>query len=160
MHARWVAAYWSRALAQIAAQGHVGHQTLSMEQLITQFLNINRVCIESANKVGWYTDNEMWLTAVEATRRMDPDFDVQDHFRKPTKYQVADGRQALDMAYTTKTQPAKTPGKGIGNTNDRVAMARATLPYKGGNATYMRGYGMDYKGGKWASRASTAGCHT
>ena len=38
-HARWVAAYWSRGLSQIVTQGHTGKQTLSMEQLLTHFLN-------------------------------------------------------------------------------------------------------------------------
>ena len=42
-HAHWVAAYWSKALTQISTQGHTHHQTLSVEQLLTQFLNINRV---------------------------------------------------------------------------------------------------------------------
>ena len=52
------------------------------------------------------------------------------------------------MAYTTKTQPGKKPGKGAGNTVDKLALARATLPYKGGRAPFTRGYGLDYKGGK------------
>ena len=91
---------------------------------------------------------------------MDPDFDVREHLRRVSKDQVADGRQALDLAHNAKKPPAKKPGKGTGNANDRVATARATLPYKGGKAPYMLGYGMEYKGGKWVSRASTAGGHT
>ena len=83
-HAHWVAASWSKALTQIATLGHTKNQTLSVEQLLTQFLNINRICIEQTQKVGWYTENEMWLNAVEATRRMDKEFDLGGHFRKVT----------------------------------------------------------------------------
>ena len=78
-HAHWVAAYWSRALTQIATQGHTGVQTLSMEQLLTHFLNVNRTCIESTQKVGWHTDNEVWQSAVESTRRQDTEFDLGAH---------------------------------------------------------------------------------
>ena len=51
-HAHWVAGYWSRGLAQLAAQGHTGKETLSMQQLLAHFLNVNQACLENSNKVG------------------------------------------------------------------------------------------------------------
>ena len=120
-HSYWVAAYWSRALSQIVTQGHTGKQTLSMEQLLTNFLNVNRTCIEQTSKVGWRTDNEMWTTAVEATRRKDPNFDLKAHFTKVTPDQITEGKRVLEESYTgNKKKQGK--GNGVGVQNDSPAV--------------------------------------
>ena len=113
-HAHWVAGWWGKALAQIASQGHVGWQSLSIEQLLTQFLNANRLCIEKSQKVGWHAENENWLSAVEATRRVDKTFDINEHFLKFREEDVAEGQKALDAA--TKAASKTPTGKGSGNT--------------------------------------------
>ena len=61
--------------------------------------------------MGWHTDNEMWTTAVEATRRMDPDFDLKAHFRKVTPDQITEGKRVLEESYTTANR--KKQGKEV-----------------------------------------------
>lgn len=129
-HAHWVAAFWCKALAQLATQGHTKKQTLSIEQLLTQFLNINKICIESTQKVGWHTENEMWMQAVESTRRMDKEFDLAQHFRKVTPEHLKEGKQSLDASYrTTATKPGK--GRGSSSTTAETQVASLTVPYGG-----------------------------
>ena len=112
-HAHWVAAYWSKALTQLATQGHTYYQAISVEQLLTQFLNINRVCIETTQKTGWHTEHEMWLSAVEATRRKDVEFDLAEHFRKITPEHLKEGKQSLETSYKSGTTSRNT-GRGWG----------------------------------------------
>ena len=139
-HAHWVAAYWSRGLAQLATQGHTGKQTVSMEQLLTHFLNVSKTCIERTGKLGWHTDNEMWTAAVEATRRMDPDFDLKTHFKQVTPADVEEGQSALDDAYTPTAK--KKYGKAVGSLAQKTAPAvwqdswRSKGKYKGYKSTY------------------------
>ena len=129
-HARWVAAYWSKALTQLATQGHTCYQTLSVEQLLTQFLNVNRVCIENTQKTGWHTENEMWLSAVEATRRKDVEFDLAEHFRKITPEHLKEGKQSLDTAYKAGNTNRYT-GKGRGSSASGTAQTVDTQAVSG-----------------------------
>ena len=48
-----------RAFAQLAAQGHAKVQTLSLTDLLTEFLNANQAAIENSNKVGWEFDRDL-----------------------------------------------------------------------------------------------------
>ena len=52
-HAHWVAAWWSRAISQVAGQGSTEKQTLSVEQLLVQFLNMNKVAVEQGVRTPW-----------------------------------------------------------------------------------------------------------
>ena len=113
-HAHWVAGYWSRALAQLAVQSHTTSQTLSMQQLLAHFLNVNQACLENSNKIGWFADKEMWDTAVEATRRKDPLYDITKHFQQVTKDDVAEGIKAMNGACATGKTPTRKLGKGTG----------------------------------------------
>ena len=153
-HAHWVAGYWSRALAQIATQGHTGQQTLSVQQLLAHFLNINQACLENANKVGWFADQEMWLTAVEATRRRDPLFDLKKHFQQVTRDNVAEGVKAMNGAYATAKPTTKKPGKGSGGKfqSSTSSYTRPQVP-----ATYTRQQSQWGKGKAWYKGGKTPG---
>ena len=75
-HGHWVAAWWSRALAQVAAQGAAESETVSFENLLVQFLNANMLAIKHGTKTGWELDKHIWDTVVEKTGRRDPNIDV------------------------------------------------------------------------------------
>ena len=68
-HAHWVSAWWARALTQLACQGHAAQQTLSVADLVTQFLNANRIAIEKSSRVGWSYDKELWQSLGDRVRR-------------------------------------------------------------------------------------------
>ena len=94
-HAHWVAAYWSRALAQLAAQGHAGRGTVSMSDLLTQCLTANQVAVENSCRLGWEYDGEMWADLADRVRRREEvnvseEFrrEIQEHFLQRIKRQV------------------------------------------------------------------------
>ena len=68
-HAHWCAAWWARGLSQLAAQGHAEKQTLSMADLVTQFLNINKIAIERSTKVAWTYDKDQWHSLSDRVKR-------------------------------------------------------------------------------------------
>ena len=107
-HAHWVAAYWGKALTQVACQGHVGRQTLSMPDMLTEFLNANKAIIENSNRTGWYVDNVKWEEASDRYRRMDTTFDVHSHFQQITTTELEKARTHIDA------DKAKSKGKGKG----------------------------------------------
>ena len=51
--AQWVSMYWSRAMAQLAAQSVSDVETFQVKDFLLEFLNINRMCIGRTNKLGW-----------------------------------------------------------------------------------------------------------
>ena len=136
-------------MAQLATQGHVGKQTLSVEQLLAQFLNANKLCIEKSQKVGWHAENEKWLTAVESTRRVDTSFNVAEHFQKFTDADIAEGQKTMDAAI--KASGRTGMGKGMG------APATYTAQYgsfqrasNAGKGKYKSGYkGYQYEAGAY-----------
>ena len=85
-----------------------------MQQLLAHFLNVNQACLENSNKIGWFTDKEMWDTAVEATRRRDPLFDLHKHFQQVTNDDVTEGVKAMNGAFATSKYTPRKPRKGTG----------------------------------------------
>lgn len=79
-HAHWVAAWWSRTLTQLAAQGSAEVETLSFETLLTEFLNANKVAIEKGTKAAWELDRHIWDTVAEKASRKDLSLDVVKEF--------------------------------------------------------------------------------
>ena len=67
-HARWVAAFWGRALSQLAAQGHNKNETLSFSDILVEFLNMNRLAVEANNHVSWEYDRELWAKVTDRIR--------------------------------------------------------------------------------------------
>ena len=79
-HAHWVAAYWGRALTQLAAQSATDAQSVSLEDLLTEFLNMNRMCVETKGKLGWLMDQQIWNGIADKIQRHDPNLDMQQEF--------------------------------------------------------------------------------
>ena len=75
----------------------------------------------------------MWLNAVEATRRMDKEFDLEGHFRKVTPEHINEGKQAMDMSYKAN----RATGKGTGvpyktpTTQVETQVPAVYVPYSG-----------------------------
>ena len=69
-HAHWVAAWWSRALSQLASQGHAESESVTFASLLTEFLNT----------MAWEYDRRVWTSAAEKAARKDPDLDVNKSF--------------------------------------------------------------------------------
>ena len=80
-HARWVALWWARTFAQVAAQGHSKRETVSLTDLITQFLRANQAAIENSNKVGWEADKDLWSNISDKVKR-NVDVDVREEMLK------------------------------------------------------------------------------
>ena len=78
-HGHWVAAWWGRALTQLAAQGHNKQQTLSFAELLTEFLNMNQLAVEMNTQVAWEYDRELWTATGDRIRGHDV-FDVKKAF--------------------------------------------------------------------------------
>lgn len=112
-HAHWVAAWWSRAMSQIAAQGTTEKQIVSVEQLLTQFLNMNKVAIQHGTKTAWELDKQIWEESVEKAGRRDPTLNLSKLFTTIDENQV--------KSITNKNSKDSTPpssekwgGKGKG----------------------------------------------
>ena len=95
-HAHWVASWWSRALAQLTVQGHANLESLNMSDLLTQFLNANKVIMENSNRVGWQVDNDKWSEAVDCVRRMDDGFSLKEHFSKISESEISDAKTKVE----------------------------------------------------------------
>ena len=117
-HARWVASWWSRALAQLTIQGDAKLESLNMSDLLTQFLNANKVIMENSNRVGWQVDNEKWSEAVDCVRRMDADFSLKEHFSKISDSEISDAKTRVE----NKPKAQGTTRK------DKSDKAQSTLP--------------------------------
>ena len=138
-----------------------------MSDLLTLFLNANKVIMENSNRVGWHADNEKWSEAVDCVRRMDADFSLKDHFSRITDSDVSNA----------KTRVENAPKAQVSKRKDKSDKAQSALPAevlqaikayataassnsKGGKSTYRGkggkgdywnkggkgGYGRDYKG--------------
>ena len=60
-HAKWVAAWWSTRLSQLAAQAYAEHACVSFQDVLTEFLHANQMVAEEANPmVGWKYDHHVW----------------------------------------------------------------------------------------------------
>ena len=97
-HAHWVAAYWGKALTQVACQGHVGQQTLSLPEMLTEFLNANKAVIENSTRVAWMADDAKWAEASDRFRRMDREFNVHTHFKTVSESELDKAKKALELA--------------------------------------------------------------
>jgi len=79
-HAHWVAAWWSRAFCQLAAQGHAEVEAISFASMLTQFLNANKIAIEGNPKTAWEYDHQVWRDTSEKASRKDPELNVKQAF--------------------------------------------------------------------------------
>ena len=59
-HAQWTALWWARALSQLTVQASSGKETLSVEALLCEFLDANRVSMEDGCRTGYEYDSSLW----------------------------------------------------------------------------------------------------
>ena len=128
-HAHWVAAYWGRALTQLAAQSASNAQSVSVEDLLTEFLNMNRLCIENKGRLGWVMDQQIRNGINDKIQRHDPnlnvvqEFTVSDqnartgliadmHHPSPQQEEKFQRTEACKEWYLAKAK-GKGPGKGM-----------------------------------------------
>ena len=142
-----------------------------MSDLLTQFLNANKVIMENSNRVRWHADNEKWSEAVDCARPMDADFSLKDHFSKITDSEVSDAKTRVEKEPKAHGSKRKDKGDNVQSTlpsevlQSIKAYAVATSSNsgkggKGGRSDY-RGKGGkgDYwpKGGKGGYGRDTKG---
>ena len=116
-HAHWVATFWARALAQVSAQATCGQETVSISDILIEFLNANKVAIEHTTRAGWEYDRHLWTDLSDRLKRREPDVEVQKTFRKldhthvtAAVQKVATQTQAKQtLTQSDSAQPAKTP---------------------------------------------------
>ena len=67
-------------MTQVAAQGSAKKETVSFENLLWEFLNMNQVAVEHGTKVFWEYDKQVWDKVSEKINRKAPDLDVREEF--------------------------------------------------------------------------------
>ena len=142
-HGRWVAAWWSRALAQLAAQGHNKQQTLSIADLLTEFLNMNQLAVEMNTQVAWEYDRELWAAIGDRIRGHDT-VDVKKAFveddenaKSRIQRAVHDAKGEAKEATKEAKQAAAISnpygkgkgGKGVKPVQPKVPQYTPTVPY-------------------------------
>jgi hypothetical protein len=107
-HAHWVSHWWARAFTQLSAQGAVGTGSLSVSDLVTEFLNMNQLAIQYGSRVAWQYDKDMWETVSDKIKRK-MEVDIQGTFKKVTKEEKS---AAIDEVCRQKDKQEKDkPGK-------------------------------------------------
>ena len=70
-HAQWTACWWARAFSQLSAQAATSSEAVSVDTLVSQFLDANRVALEDTGKVAMEYDAQVWESTAERCRRHD-----------------------------------------------------------------------------------------
>ena len=84
-HAKWVACYWSKAFAILASQAFSETPTVLFQELMQQFLNINKIVAEDDGQnglTGWKYDRYVWKTLKQRADRGETSFDVKEYLTK------------------------------------------------------------------------------
>ena len=80
-HAASVACWWSRALSQLTAQAASGKETVPVQALLAEFLNVNCMAIEDTCKTVSQFEKDLWANAADRCQRRDsecvPEIDLQ-----------------------------------------------------------------------------------
>ena len=131
-HAQWVAGWWSRALTQLAAQHACEWETFSFQTLLTEFLNMNQVAMDSNVRTAWSYDQEKWTTIHDRVQRYERDLDPQKELLGTTwdaQKRISDGIQAKWQKEKQKKnhkQPWSTQPKGGKGKGDRKSAFTST----------------------------------
>ena len=83
-HAHWVAQWWSRTLAQLAAQSACKKESFSVQTLLAEFLNMDEVAMQANSRTGWAYDQEKWTTLRDRSQRYERDLDLEAEMKKMT----------------------------------------------------------------------------
>ena len=148
-HAKWVAAYWGRALTQLSAQGASRGESVSLRDILVQFLNVNKIASESSNRVAWNYDNEIWQTLSERIKRHESNIPVQEEFCKVSADMQLRIRTKLDKekAASSTDHYGKGGGKDMGKMQKGRDTKKPTKePSKGKGKDSKGGWGKDGKG--------------
>ena len=164
-HAHWVASWWARALTQISAQGTCDKETVTVSDLLVQFLNANKVAIQKTTRAGWEYDRHHWADLSDRLRRREPDMDVAKLFRTVDNNEVQDAvdrvseqAQSKVKAQPTTTTPSTPAGKGTKGGKDhfggRGGKGQGDRFGSGGIPGFGKGGGKDW--GKDAGKSAAA----
>ena len=135
-HAQWVSLYWSRAMSQLAAQSVADVETFQVKDFLLEFLNINRMCIEHNNKLGWTYDQQVW-SSIEARIKKGESFDPAAVLTEVDQSRVTDIRNKLEKEKTkSKEEERKTKEK-----QERKRQYVDTRGNGYGKDSYVRDYG-------------------
>ena len=162
-HAHWVAAWWSRAISQIAAQAACEKETVSVETLLVQFLNANKIAIDCGTKTAWAFDKHVWDTVGEKANRKEPNIDVRKEFTvvdENTLSAVQKMVQHVPNHAGGKGGKSQNKGQKDGNGGKGSMSVSAgevnTSSWKGGGKNVFGGKGT--KSGKDAQQQRGKGC--
>jgi len=108
-HPEWVAAWWSRALVQLMAQGHAKKATVSVESLLLEFLNANKVAAEEHMDVGWEYDKHLWKNIAERIAAKDRKLDVKEAMSDASEKKVAEVQKEMKQAAYHNSSEATSP---------------------------------------------------
>ena len=125
-HAKWVAAYWGRALAQLSAQGSAQSESVSLRDIIVQFLNANKIASESSNRVAWNYDDEIWQTLSDRIKRHETNIPVQAEFCKVSADMQLRIKSKLDREKATSSSSTDAYGKGASKSKSKTQKGKDT----------------------------------
>jgi hypothetical protein len=122
-HAHWVAAWWGRAMTQLSCQGEAKLETVSLRELVQQFLNMNQLAVEANNRVAWAYDQQLWDNLVDRIRRHETDLDVSKEFTQVLR--DAQKKITDQLASARQTQKTQSQGNATSSNSDYVPLDHA-----------------------------------
>ena len=162
-HAHWVASWWGRAFAQLSAQGHAEKQTVSLTDLLREFLNANQVAVESSNKVGWEYDRMVWSKTTDRVKRQVPmevkeeflqmpSADLRSKIWKKLNPQQSSDAQTRGANYKKSERATSSTDKGWGSKSTPTSQSPSSKSNKGGKGGGKHGKASKGKGGGKAGK--------
>ena len=98
-HAQWVSLCWFRALTQLAAQSVADLETFQVRDLLLEFLNLNKMCIEHTNRLGWTYDQQVW-SSIEVRIKKGESFDPAAVLTEVDQSRITDIKHMLEKEKT------------------------------------------------------------
>ena len=123
-HAQWTALWWSRALAQLTVQAHAGREALSVQSLLSAFLDANRMAVEDTARVANEYDTSLWDDLAERTLRRDESCHPQAMLMSVDENRRARALKAASAAVAARQQQ-NTQGGGKGGHKGQPAGRQA-----------------------------------
>ena len=107
-HAHWVAAWWARAFTQVSAQGTCGQESVTISDVLVEFLNANKVAIQTTTRAGWEYDRHHWIDLSDRLRRNEPDIGLRKTFRTVDNNKVNDAATKVAEQVQLRAKPDNT----------------------------------------------------
>lgn len=139
-HPEWVAAWWSRALVQLMAQGHAQKSTVTVQTLLLEFLNANQVAAQEHMDAGWEYDRHLWKNTSERIAAKDKKLDVKEAMTDASEKRITEVQRQMKSASFQKGPKGPKGngyagdmgGKGRGKGYERSQGGRQKGGYQGG----------------------------